>query len=62
MSRERPHPPKLLCMHITSTPTCMKIFSRFHLIKFFDHRGFNGCYIMVGADGTVLEYFTLWIN
>ena len=62
MSRERPHPPELLCMHITSTPTCMKIFSRFYLIEFFDHHGFNGCYIMVSVDGTVLEYFTLWIN
>ena len=56
------HPPNLLCMHVTSIPTCMNFFSQFHSIKFFDHHGFNGCYIMVGADGTVLEYFTLWIN
>ena len=39
-----------------------EFFSQFHLIIFFDHHRFNGCYIMVGANGTVLEYFTLRIN
>ena len=39
----------------------MNFLSQFQSIKFFDHHRFNDCYIMVGADGTVLEYFTLWI-
>ena len=35
---ERPHPPKLVYMHVTSMPTCMNFLSRFQLIKFFnDH-------------------------
>ena len=27
---ERPHPPKLVYMHLTSAPICMKIFNRFY--------------------------------
>ena len=30
------HPPKLVCMHLTLTPTCMNFFSRFQSIQFFD--------------------------
>ena len=26
---ERRHPPKLVCMHVTSIPTCMNFLSRF---------------------------------
>ena len=36
---ERLHPPKLVCMHLTSTPTCMNFLGRFQLIKFFDDHG-----------------------
>ena len=32
---ERTHPPKLVCMHVTSIPTCMNFLSRFRSIKFF---------------------------
>ena len=28
-------PLKLVCMHLTSTPTCMNFLSRFQLIQFF---------------------------
>ena len=33
---ERPHPPKLVYMYLTSTTTCMIFLSRFRLIKIFD--------------------------
>ena len=36
---EKPHPPKLVCMHLTSIPTCMNFLSRFRSIKFFDDYG-----------------------
>ena len=36
---KRPHPPKLVCMHVTSIPTCINFLSRFRLIKFFDDHG-----------------------
>ena len=32
---ETSHPSKLVCMHLTSTPTCMNFFSQFYLIQFF---------------------------
>ena len=32
----RPRPPKLVCMHFTSIPTCMNFLSQFRLIEFFD--------------------------
>ena len=35
-------PPKLVCMLVTSIPTCMKFLSRFQLIKFFDDHGQKG--------------------
>ena len=28
-------PPKLVCMHLISTPTCINFLSRFYLIQFF---------------------------
>ena len=31
--------PKLVCMHLTSTPTCMNFLSQFQSIKFFDDHG-----------------------
>ena len=35
---ERPHPPKLVCMHVTSIPTCINFLSQFWSIKiFYDH-------------------------
>ena len=36
---ERLHPPKLVYMHGTSTPTCMNILTQFQSIKFFDDHG-----------------------
>ena len=30
---ERPHLSKLVCMHVTSTPTCMNFLSQFYSIK-----------------------------
>ena len=30
---------KLVCMYVTSTPTCINFLSRFRLIKFFDDHG-----------------------
>ena len=36
---EKSCPPKLVCMHLTTIPTCMNILSRFQSINFFDdHR------------------------
>ena len=32
---ERPHPPKSVCMHVTSIPTCINFLSQFQSIKFF---------------------------
>ena len=29
---ERPHPPKLVCMHFTTTSTCMNFFSQFYFL------------------------------
>ena len=34
-------PPKLVCMHLTSTPTSMNFLSQFRLIKFFDDHGLS---------------------
>ena len=36
---EQPHPPKLVCMHLTSTPTCINFLSQFRSIKIFDDHG-----------------------
>ena len=36
---KKPHPPKLVCMHVTSIPTCINFLSRFRSIKFFDDHG-----------------------
>ena len=36
---ESPHSPKLVCMHLTSTITCMNFLSRFRSIEFFDDHG-----------------------
>ena len=36
---ERPRPPKLVRMHLASTPTCINFLSRFQAIKFFDDHG-----------------------
>ena len=36
---ERSHPPKLVHMYVTSTPTCMIFLSQFRSIKFFDDHG-----------------------
>ena len=33
------HPPKLVCMHVTSIHTCMNFLSQFRSIKFFDDHG-----------------------
>ena len=36
---EELRPPKLVCMHLTSTPTCMNFLSQFQATKFFDDHG-----------------------
>ena len=36
---ERSRSPKLVCMYVTSTPTCMNFLSQFRSIKFFDDHG-----------------------
>ena len=36
---ERPRPPKLVCMHVTSILTCMNFLGQFRSIKFFDDHG-----------------------
>ena len=36
---ERSHPPKLVCMYVTSRFICMIFLSRFRSIKFFDDHG-----------------------
>ena len=36
---EWPRPPKLVCMHLTSSYTCMIFLSRFQSIEFFDDHG-----------------------
>ena len=36
LKAEKPHPPKSVYMHVTSTHTCMNFLSRFQLINFFD--------------------------
>ena len=33
---ERPHPPKLVYMHVTSIHICMNFLSQFRSIKFFE--------------------------
>ena len=33
---KKPHPPKLVYMHVTSIPTCLNFLSQFQLIKFFE--------------------------
>ena len=36
---KRARPPKLVYMHVTSTPICMIFLSRFRSIRFFDDHG-----------------------
>ena len=36
---EKPHPQKLMYMHVTSILTCMNFWSQFRSIKFFDDHG-----------------------
>ena len=36
---ERSRSLKLVCMYVTSTPTCMNFLSQFQSIKFFDDHG-----------------------
>ena len=38
---ERAHPPKLVGMHYTSTPTCTNFLSRFKSIQFFHYHGYS---------------------
>ena len=37
--QENPYPPKLVCIHVTSTYTCKNFLSRLQSIKFFDDHG-----------------------
>ena len=39
---ERPLPPKLVCMHVTSISTCINFLGQFRSIKFFDDHGLLG--------------------
>ena len=43
--QERARPPKLVCLHLTSIPTCINFLSRFQSNKFF---GDHGLLSMVG--------------
>ena len=36
---ERSRSPKLVCMYVTSIPTCMNFLSQFRSIKIFDDHG-----------------------
>ena len=36
---EKVHPPKLVCIHLTSIPTCINFLSQFRSIEFFDDHG-----------------------
>ena len=36
---EKVHPPKLVCMPLTSIPTCIYFLSQFRSIEFFDDHG-----------------------
>ena len=36
---KKSRPPKLVCMHATSIPTCIKFLGQFRLIEFFDNHG-----------------------
>ena len=36
---DKPRPPKLVCMPLTSIPTCMNFLGRFRSIKLFDDHG-----------------------
>ena len=38
---DKPRPPKLVYMHLTSIPTCMNFLGRFQSIKFFHDHGLN---------------------
>ena len=44
----RARPLKLVCMYLTSVPTCMNFLSRFQLIEFFDN---HGLYIVHAQKG-----------
>ena len=39
---EKPCPPKLVCLHLTSIPTCLNFLSWFQSIKIFDDHGLKG--------------------
>ena len=47
---ERPHPPKLVYMNVTSIPTCMNFLSRFRSIKFFDDHGKGNLAVFEGIN------------
>ena len=49
----RSHPPKLVYMHVTSTPTCMNFLSRFRLIDSFDDHGLQS---MVRKGNLAVHY------
>ena len=36
---DKPRPPNLVYMHLTSIPTCMEFLGRFRSIKFFNDHG-----------------------
>ena len=42
LKSEKPRPPKLVCMQVTSIPTCMNFLGGFRSIKFFDDYGSKG--------------------
>ena len=56
---EKPHPPKLVCMHLTSTSTCMNFFSRFYLIQFFDDHGLHVYGILYIVYSITIYYIVL---
>ena len=56
---EKSRPPKLVCMYVTSTPTCMILLSQFQLIKFFDD---HGLYIAHGSKGKICQFLNVVVS
>ena len=52
---EKPHPPKLVYMHVTSIPTCLNFLSQFQLIKFFDDHGLGKGNLAIFESSNISE-------
>ena len=54
---KRPHPPKLVYMHVTLTHICMNFLNRFRSIKFFDDHG-----IVHGSKGKFGRFWEVAVS